>query len=38
VLYADTAGLVLMIVGLTISVLLLLRSVYAGTPPPPAEL
>jgi hypothetical protein len=35
-----TAGLVLMIVGivgLVISVFLLLRSVYADTPAPPAE-
>jgi hypothetical protein len=40
-LRVHTAGLVLMIVGivgLTISVFLLLRSAYAGTPAPPAEL
>jgi hypothetical protein len=40
-LRVHTTGLVLMIVGivgLTISVFLLLRNVYAGTPPPPAEL
>jgi hypothetical protein len=40
-LRVHTAGLVLMIVGivgLTLSVFLLLRSIYAGTPPPPAEL